>query len=249
MARFGVRSSSPAFARSGEGAANKPFERTNANGRERLLALAMQKVVGSSPIIRSSRSPRKRGFSVARAGDARSSVVTKWSRSGLFGYRCCRRSFASRAPTGSVPWIDLALPSADRRYAPQRPFIRRCVLHHPVPRPFVLNVAAGVEAELRDELRALGPRARRSTRPCGRSARTESLDESRLELLAFEESREVACICDFVAGDAALIDRYGRCRARTMDQRGGRSNEGCLTSTGWPSRLVPQSVGGEKEQH
>jgi hypothetical protein len=28
MARFGVRSSSPAFARSGEGAANKPFEVT-----------------------------------------------------------------------------------------------------------------------------------------------------------------------------------------------------------------------------
>ena len=36
-----------------ETSANGAFERTGANGSERSLALAMQKVVGSSPIIRS----------------------------------------------------------------------------------------------------------------------------------------------------------------------------------------------------
>jgi tetratricopeptide (TPR) repeat protein len=41
------------------------FERTGANGCERSLAFAMQKVVGSSPIIRSPESPANRGFSVA----------------------------------------------------------------------------------------------------------------------------------------------------------------------------------------
>jgi hypothetical protein len=35
-----------------ETAANSWFERTGANGRERLLALAMQKVEGSSPFSR-----------------------------------------------------------------------------------------------------------------------------------------------------------------------------------------------------
>jgi hypothetical protein len=53
MARFGVRSGSRGFARSDKDPANKRVERTGANGRERSLALAMQKVVGSSPIIRS----------------------------------------------------------------------------------------------------------------------------------------------------------------------------------------------------
>jgi hypothetical protein len=52
MARFGVRSGSVAFARLHGTSANGRFERTDANGRERSLALAMQKVVGSSPIIR-----------------------------------------------------------------------------------------------------------------------------------------------------------------------------------------------------
>jgi hypothetical protein len=37
-----------------------------ANGRERLLALAMQKVEGSSPIIRSSAKPRNRGALVSQ---------------------------------------------------------------------------------------------------------------------------------------------------------------------------------------
>ena len=45
-----------------EAAANRPFERTGANRRERSPALAMQKVVGSSPIIRSRKSPAQAGF-------------------------------------------------------------------------------------------------------------------------------------------------------------------------------------------
>jgi hypothetical protein len=55
MARLGVRSGSVAFARWDEDAANNRFERTGANGCERSRAFAMQKVVGSSPIIRSER--------------------------------------------------------------------------------------------------------------------------------------------------------------------------------------------------
>jgi hypothetical protein len=49
MAALGVRSGSLARA---EAAANRPFERTGANRRERPPTLAMQKVVGSNPIIR-----------------------------------------------------------------------------------------------------------------------------------------------------------------------------------------------------
>jgi hypothetical protein len=52
MARFGVRSGSVSFARLEGSPANTRFERTGANGSERSLALATQKVVGSSPIIR-----------------------------------------------------------------------------------------------------------------------------------------------------------------------------------------------------
>jgi hypothetical protein len=52
MARFGVRWGSLAFARLHGSPAKSWFERTDANGRERSLASAMQKVVGSSPIIR-----------------------------------------------------------------------------------------------------------------------------------------------------------------------------------------------------
>ena len=55
MARFGVRSGSRGFARSDKDPANKRVERTGANGREWSLALAMQKVEGSSPFIRSQR--------------------------------------------------------------------------------------------------------------------------------------------------------------------------------------------------
>jgi hypothetical protein len=62
MARFGVRSGSVAFAHADEHAANTPPERTPANGRERSPALATQKVVGWSPIIRSE-SPAKAGLS------------------------------------------------------------------------------------------------------------------------------------------------------------------------------------------
>jgi hypothetical protein len=54
MARFGVRSGSLAFARPIGNPENKRLERTDANRSERSLAFAMQKVVGSSPIIRSS---------------------------------------------------------------------------------------------------------------------------------------------------------------------------------------------------
>jgi hypothetical protein len=53
MARFGVRSGSLAFGRFAERPAIQAFERTGANGREPLLAFAMQKVEGSSPFIRS----------------------------------------------------------------------------------------------------------------------------------------------------------------------------------------------------
>jgi hypothetical protein len=85
MARFGVRSGSVAFARSKKIPANSPFERTGANGSERSLALAMQKVVGSSPIIRFQRPCRwgaqdapepRRGdrLQVARATDRRRRV-------------------------------------------------------------------------------------------------------------------------------------------------------------------------------
>jgi hypothetical protein len=56
MPGFGVRSGSLAFARLRGPAADEPFERTGANGRELRLAFAMQKVVGSSPIIRSQKS-------------------------------------------------------------------------------------------------------------------------------------------------------------------------------------------------
>jgi hypothetical protein len=48
MARFGVRLGSLAFARLNENRCKQRVERTGANGRERLLAFAMQKVVGSS---------------------------------------------------------------------------------------------------------------------------------------------------------------------------------------------------------
>jgi hypothetical protein len=52
MARFGVRSGSLGFARPIGNPDNKRFERTDANRSERSLAFAMQKVVGSNPIIR-----------------------------------------------------------------------------------------------------------------------------------------------------------------------------------------------------
>jgi hypothetical protein len=45
-----------------EPSANRRFERTGANRRERSLAFAMQKVEGSSPFIRSQKSPGNRGF-------------------------------------------------------------------------------------------------------------------------------------------------------------------------------------------
>jgi hypothetical protein len=69
MARFGVRSGSRPFARSDGKPERERFERTGANGRERTRALAMQKVVGSSPIIRSQKAPLG-GFFVASVGTA-----------------------------------------------------------------------------------------------------------------------------------------------------------------------------------
>ena len=61
MARFGVRSGSVAFARFDGKPRNSRFERTGANGRERSLALAMHKVEGSSPFIRSERACKSAG--------------------------------------------------------------------------------------------------------------------------------------------------------------------------------------------
>jgi hypothetical protein len=52
MARFGVRSGSLAFARPIGNPETKRLERTDANRSERSLAFAMQKAVGSNPIIR-----------------------------------------------------------------------------------------------------------------------------------------------------------------------------------------------------
>jgi hypothetical protein len=52
MARFVVRSGSLPFAYVYGDPANRGFDRTGANGRERPLAFAMQKVEGSSPFIR-----------------------------------------------------------------------------------------------------------------------------------------------------------------------------------------------------
>jgi hypothetical protein len=52
MAALGIRSGALAFARFAEAPAKHAFERTGANGCERSPAFAMQKVVGSSPIIR-----------------------------------------------------------------------------------------------------------------------------------------------------------------------------------------------------
>jgi hypothetical protein len=46
MARFGVRPGSLPYARSHGKPCNTRFDRTSANGSERLLALAMQKVEG-----------------------------------------------------------------------------------------------------------------------------------------------------------------------------------------------------------
>jgi hypothetical protein len=48
-------------------------------------------------------------------------------------------------------------PGPDRRYPAQRPFICRRVLHHPPPRALFGDVAAGLDAELRDQLRVLHP--------------------------------------------------------------------------------------------
>ena len=57
MATLGVRSRSLAGERRSRNPLNEAVQRTTANGRERLLTVAMQKVVGSSPIIRSYRPP------------------------------------------------------------------------------------------------------------------------------------------------------------------------------------------------
>ena len=57
MATLGVYSRSLAGERRSRNPLNEAVQRTTANGRERLLTVAMQKVVGSSPIIRSYRPP------------------------------------------------------------------------------------------------------------------------------------------------------------------------------------------------
>jgi hypothetical protein len=72
MARFDVRSGSLGSLAPIETAANGSIDRTGANGRERPLALAMQKVVGSSPIIRFEKSLASAGlfsFQVVVVGD------------------------------------------------------------------------------------------------------------------------------------------------------------------------------------
>ena len=55
-----------------ESSANSRVERTGANGSERSLAFAMQKVVGSSPIIRFTKTAAYGGFlyTAARAAAA-----------------------------------------------------------------------------------------------------------------------------------------------------------------------------------
>jgi len=63
MARFGVRSGSLPFARRTGSGGNKRFEQTDANDSEH-RALAMQKVEGSSPFIRSESSCKSPGFVV-----------------------------------------------------------------------------------------------------------------------------------------------------------------------------------------
>ncbi len=62
MAALDVRSSSLPFARPIETRATERSCRTYANARERPPLFAMQKVVGSSPIIRSQKAPETRGF-------------------------------------------------------------------------------------------------------------------------------------------------------------------------------------------
>jgi hypothetical protein len=62
MAAPGVRSGSVAFARPIGNPGKMRLERTDANGRERSPVFAMRKVVGSSPIIRSSKALEIRGF-------------------------------------------------------------------------------------------------------------------------------------------------------------------------------------------
>ena len=66
-----------------ESPANRSFERTGTNGRERPLALAMQKVVGSSPIIRSPQKPRHGGVFTGLGKDRRRLL------------RCCGRKTAA----------------------------------------------------------------------------------------------------------------------------------------------------------
>jgi hypothetical protein len=64
MAALNVRPGSLPFARPTRRAADRTFQRTRANRRERPPAFAMQKVEGSSPFIRF-KNPRKSGVFVA----------------------------------------------------------------------------------------------------------------------------------------------------------------------------------------
>jgi hypothetical protein len=63
-----------------EAAANRWFQRTHANGRERPPAFAMQKVVGSSPIIRSKERPWKQGLSSFLGSDFDRAVEARFGR-------------------------------------------------------------------------------------------------------------------------------------------------------------------------
>ena len=105
MATLGVRvrSRSERFRRI---PAERQFQRTRANGRARMQALAMKKVEASSSFIRSSRSPRKRG--VSRLGDRTD------ARSG------CRQSGSRqvpRSPLGPRPCCGPTRPWRD--YSPR----------------------------------------------------------------------------------------------------------------------------------
>jgi hypothetical protein len=66
MATLGVRSRSLAGERRARNPLNEAVQRTTANGRERLLTVAMQKVEGSSPFIRFGQSPAQAGFCCLR---------------------------------------------------------------------------------------------------------------------------------------------------------------------------------------
>jgi hypothetical protein len=104
MARFGVRSGSLAFARLTGSPAIEAFHRTGANGRERTLSIAMQKVEGSSPFIRSKKSCKYAGR-VACSENSLCKMARFWPEawSRVFRSACSTaRANSSQLPTSSL---------------------------------------------------------------------------------------------------------------------------------------------------